>query len=534
LIVIVEQSSSPVSESSQAVGTSERFMYYSDSYSSGQGSESSFHSNYAVPEDMFSNELFVEDTNTEIEKMLMSLEIDERAELDGSSEITPNGFVASESIENNTNMTQFNQLAAAQAYLAAMTYPMITPPIQYQSQNGITFVQMPFGGSLPANLSAQPVFVILPPIDPSAVVQNVPTQASSSSANLKKTKKSDSKKSTGPLPSSTQKSEEVFGNIRKLFRDQAGCRLLQQKLQEGDAKQVSAFYKESLQSISLMMTDPFGNYLFQKLLENGTSEQCTEMLKEIKDDLVDAALTIHGTRSVQKVLEVCKLRNQIAIIQQAIHPRVVDLCLDANGNHVIQKAVQSLSAKDKNFIYTAVMTNCKRIACHKHGCCVLQRCLDSASGEQQRALVGTIIFHALELMQDPYGNYVVQYVLDHGRQTEAWAVAQKCIGSVVLLSTQKFSSNVMEKCMEKANDQLLNSIVLELSAPTSLLRLLLDQFANYVIQRAISVAPVDIARYLVESIRPHLNVLKDSSGGRKIIAKITKRFPKIDGPSPAF
>jgi len=136
-------------------------------------------------------------------------------------------------------------------------------------------------------------------------------------------------------------------------------------------------------------------------------------------------------------------------------------------------------------------------------------------------------------MQDPFGNYVVQYVLDHGRQTEAWSVAQKCIGNVALLSTQKFSSNVMEKCLEKANDQIVCAIVLELSAPETLLRLLMDQFANYVIQKAISVAPVDMARNFVDSIRAHMNVLKDSSGGRKILAKITKRFPNVDKP-PAF
>jgi len=222
------------------------------------------------------------------------------------------------------------------------------------------------------------------------------------------------------------------------------------------------------------------------------------------------------------------------MIQSAIQPRIVDLCLDANGSHVIQKAVQCFSVKDKNFIYTSVMTNCKKIACHKHGCCVLQRCLESASREQQRALIGTIIFHALELMQDPFGNYVVQYVLDHGKQTEAWAVAQKCIGSVARLSTQKFSSNVMEKCLEKANDQLLAAIILELSAPATLVNLLSDQFANYVFQKAITIAPVDIARCLVETIRPHMNILRGNSGGRKILAKISKRFPKIEGPSPAF
>ena len=58
-----------------------------------------------------------------------------------------------------------------------------------------------------------------------------------------------------------------------------GCRLLQQKLDEcpdrppeGDAGKepseddaVSAIFMEALPNLSMMMIDPFGNYLFQKL-----------------------------------------------------------------------------------------------------------------------------------------------------------------------------------------------------------------------------------------------------------------------------
>jgi len=500
----------------------ERYVHNFESHSNSLGSARSFPSSCDVS--MFSNELNKEEKSNEIEKMLMSLGIEDKGDnAVANPEITGRTFCAP------PGNAQINQLLLAQAYLAAMNFPWAVTPLQHQTlQSGVTM--FPFGGSLPGNFSvpsnqtvaANPVFVIIPPIDPSSLQ---PKQYPSSDY------LNNGQNHSPPSSPSRSMCEEVSGNVRKLFQDQAGCRLLQQKLQEGDDTQVASIYKESLQSLFVMMTDPFGNYLFQKLLENGTTKQCTEILREIKDSLVDAALTIHGTRSVQKILEFCKTPYQVSIIQSAILPRVVELCLDANGNHAIQKAVQCLSAKEKNFIYTSVMTNCKKIACHKHGCCVIQRCLDSASREQQRALFGTIIFHSLELMQDPFGNYVVQYVLDHGKQSDASAVAQKCIGSVVLLSTQKFSSNVMEKCLEKANEQLLAAIILELSAPATLLKLLLNQFANYVFQKAISVAPVGIARRLVDTIHPHQNVLRDNSGGRKILAKIEKRFPEVPGPA---
>lgn len=58
------------------------------------------------------------------------------------------------------------------------------------------------------------------------------------------------------------------------------------------------------------------------------------------------------------------------------------------------------------FIYNAVAANCVEVATHRHGCCVLQRCIDHASDHQRVQLVNEITYNALTLVQDPYGNYV--------------------------------------------------------------------------------------------------------------------------------
>lgn len=50
--------------------------------------------------------------------------------------------------------------------------------------------------------------------------------------------------------------------------------------------------------------------------------------------------------------------------------------------------------------------NCVEVATHRHGCCVLQRCIDHASDHQRIQLVNEITYNALTLVQDPYGNYV--------------------------------------------------------------------------------------------------------------------------------
>jgi len=62
------------------------------------------------------------------------------------------------------------------------------------------------------------------------------------------------------------------------------------------------------------------------------------------------------------------------------------------------------------FIFDAVGEDCVAVGTHRHGCCVLQRCIDHAAGAQKVKLIQKITAHAIELVVDPFGNYVVQYI----------------------------------------------------------------------------------------------------------------------------
>ena len=69
------------------------------------------------------------------------------------------------------------------------------------------------------------------------------------------------------------------------------------------------------------------------------------------------------------------------------------------------------------------------------------------------------------------------------------------IGNICLLSTQKFSSNVIEKvvfvfiqCIRVARMDLRFQLIQELIDPVSLEGLLRDSYANYVVQTALTYA----------------------------------------------
>jgi len=211
---------------------------------------------------------------------------------------------------------------------------------------------------------------------------------------------------------------------------------------------------------------------------------------------------------------------------------VVELIQDLNGNHVIQRCLHRLSAEDNNqFIYNAVTTgnNCVQVATHRHGCCVLQRCIDNASQKQKVQLINEIIKNALTLVQDPYGNYVVQYVLDLPFPNLVEALVQSFLGHIRQLAMQKFSSNVIEKSLNVTGQHTRNLIIKEVLSDSGLSAMLQDPFANYVIQTALTVSEPAQHNELIEAIKPHINQLRNTPYGKRIQNKITKETTEKPG-----
>ncbi|KAF5001293.1 hypothetical protein FGRMN_1138 [Fusarium graminum] len=315
--------------------------------------------------------------------------------------------------------------------------------------------------------------------------------------------------------------ESFVGTIYDLCKDQHGCRYLQKKLEERNADQVHMIWVETNQHVIELMTDPFGNYLCQKLLEFCNDDERTILIQNASQDMVRIALNQHGTRALQKMIEYVSTPQQVHIIIEALRFRVVELIQDLNGNHVIQKCLNKLTPPDAQFIFDAVGNNCVEVGTHRHGCCVLQRCIDHASGDQKLWLIQRITEHARILVQDPFGNYVVQYIIDLNEPVFTEPIVLTFKDCITSLSRHKFSSNVIEKCLRCAQPFSKDLIVDELLRNQEMERLLRDSFANYVIQTALEYATPHQKYRLVEAIRPILPQIRTTPYGRRIQAKIS-------------
>ncbi|EFC42833.1 predicted protein [Naegleria gruberi] len=339
--------------------------------------------------------------------------------------------------------------------------------------------------------------------------------------------KSSKKSAFGKLSSMT----DAVGKVYKLAKDQYGCRFLQKKITDGE-QGLQMVFDEIYDHIVELMTDPFGNYLCQKLVEHCTNEHKTLIIRAVSKDLINISMNMHGTRAVQKLIECLTTQDQIGEIIEALKDSVVPLIKDLNGNHVIQRCLQQLIPENKQFIYNAVAGRCVEVATHKHGCCVLQRCIDHAAESQRMMLIKEVIANAHTLIQNPFGNYVVQYVLDLGDDSINEKIIARFYGSIASLSINKFSSNVIEKCLRIGNENVKNTMIEEVLEDRNLSALLQDSFGNYVVQTAISISDANQFARFNNNVKPYLPIIKNAPYYKKLESKLN-RVPKPATSSPS-
>jgi hypothetical protein len=112
--------------------------------------------------------------------------------------------------------------------------------------------------------------------------------------------------------------------------------------------------------------------------------------------------------------------------------------------------------------------------------------------------------NSLEIVQNPFGNYVIQHILEEWGPEIAFDIIDVIIKNIISLSMQKFSSNVVEKCFDIVNKHLRKRMIKELFNTSKISSLLKNKYGNYVLQKAIQIMSfeekIEIKEYLMKKV----------------------------------
>ena len=79
------------------------------------------------------------------------------------------------------------------------------------------------------------------------------------------------------------------------------------------------------------------------------------------------------------------------------------------------------------------------LSTHPYGCRVIQRILEHCKPEQTAPILEELHQNTDQLLQDQYGNYVIQHVLEHGKQASStqcqysWLLSVNARGYIILI-----------------------------------------------------------------------------------------------------
>lgn len=75
----------------------------------------------------------------------------------------------------------------------------------------------------------------------------------------------------------------------------------------------------------------------------------------------------------------------------------------------------------------------------------IQTMLSNANSDEKQMIFEEILPNAMQLMQDVFGNYVIQKFFEHGDQTQKKVLGNRMEGSVITLSTSTYGCRVVQK-----------------------------------------------------------------------------------------
>ena len=369
--------------------------------------------------------------------------------------------------------------------------------------------------------------------------------------NIKENKKEDYKK-TGKIPSITQDDivttitsnnkvikrinpniylneslEYLAFNILPLSQDQAGCRFLQEKIENDPKNTVKIFFNNLMPNIIIIMKDPFGNYLVQKLYPYLSPEDINIILEKISNDIFDLGSNNHATRCIQNIINHLSNKDLVNKFLNLIKPHIISLLKDMHGVHVVNKFIY-LHPECAYDINKIIVENCSLLATHKHGCFFLQKILEGPDKPLKSELIKNLIDNCFVLIIDQFGNYVIQSILHLKNCKYCSDIALIISENAHYYSKHKYSCNVIEKCFDFCGKKERNILLEKLSTPEVISELIVDEHGNYVIQKALRYADDDKKEEILKIISTLIPKIRSTPFGDILLSRLFYVYPKLN------
>merc|ERR1719330_437667 len=238
---------------------------------------------------------------------------------------------------------------------------------------------------------------------------------------------------------------DCIGKVVYLAKSQSGSRFVQEKLKD------HLYFNEMKDHVGDLMMDNFGHYAIEALFSQCTDEQRLHLVQSLAPHIATVACHKQGSFSIQAMMDTLRTQTQIQMLVEALSNHVMQIILNCSGHYVILRFLSKFGYPYTRFVHRALVGHCYEFSTDHYGLRVMKAAVDAGPHSQLTNVFNCIVKHTNTLVENQYGNYIVQHLLDVCPPSITNTIKEKMHGKFVRYSKQKFSSNVVEKCLRQSD-----------------------------------------------------------------------------------
>ena len=261
------------------------------------------------------------------------------------------------------------------------------------------------------------------------------------------------------------------------------------------------------------MADSSGNYIVQEVFKVCSPNDRVQIMEKIKDRIVNLSWHKKGTHTIQTLVLECKTTEEISKLFSILDIEKMQLLSsDSYGTFVMQKVVDKfppqLIALMRNFangelfdlqylkqsgfvekepaitLFLFLKDNFKHMSTNKWGLPIIKKALVKFK-DINHPFLSVLEEDTVYLAQHPFGNYALQVAIDSWKLEECQQIIHSVLENLQQLSMQKFSSNVVEKCIDKSSHDMVFKFLEMIDNKDFMKMAVRNMYTFFVVERAL-------------------------------------------------
>ena len=246
-------------------------------------------------------------------------------------------------------------------------------------------------------------------------------------------------------------------NMLLAFNNQKSTKYLQKSLVGISKDIIDNIIYELTGCFRMIIKDKNGNYFCSDLIKICDKNQRIKILKELSNTINEDCTDEFGTHTIQNLIEFASSEEEFKLLLISFNDfnRITVTSLNQYGTHVIQKLIVHIPEKYRMLFNLMFVKFICILSRDMYGVCAVKKFIGYTKNEViLKQFINIIITNFINISQNKYGNYLIQYLLEKWWEKEEGLYLKKIIFSKFpILCENHYSSYICSLFVKLCNNQ---------------------------------------------------------------------------------